>query len=152
MAESGGTDPLQNDEFHHPQVRELEKQLAQTRSPSAGTSRDDLSVCPDPRKLSAQERNLLRIRSLERERQDGWEVTHVQGGGQLGTWHRETATTLRPMWSRDLSHPLEAGDTWGLGSPQCLFLTSCPSSWNCLTGSLAHFMSLGWPHPGCSGG
>ncbi|XP_026352607.2 coiled-coil domain-containing protein 13 [Ursus arctos] len=54
-------------------VRELEKQLAQTRSPSAGTSRDELSVCPDPRKLSAQERNLLRIRSLERERQDGWE-------------------------------------------------------------------------------
>ncbi|GAB5576920.1 coiled-coil domain-containing protein 13 [Prionailurus iriomotensis] len=55
-------------------VRELEKQLGQTRSQSAGTSSDEPSVYPDPRKLSAQEKNLLRIRSLEREKQEGWET------------------------------------------------------------------------------
>ncbi|XP_045859134.1 coiled-coil domain-containing protein 13 isoform X5 [Meles meles] len=54
-------------------VRELEKQLGQTRSQSAGTPRDEPPVYPDPRKLSAQEKNLLRIRSLEREKQEGWE-------------------------------------------------------------------------------
>ncbi|XP_047595221.1 coiled-coil domain-containing protein 13 isoform X1 [Lutra lutra] len=54
-------------------VRELEKQLGQTRSQSAGIPRDELPVYPDPRKLSAQEKNLLRIRSLEREKQEGWE-------------------------------------------------------------------------------
>ncbi|XP_032716951.1 coiled-coil domain-containing protein 13 isoform X2 [Lontra canadensis] len=54
-------------------VRELEKQLGQTRSQSAGTPRDELPAYPDPRKLSAQEKNLLRIRSLEREKQEGWE-------------------------------------------------------------------------------
>nr|XP_023416151.1 coiled-coil domain-containing protein 13 isoform X1 [Cavia porcellus] len=54
-------------------VRELEKQLGQSRSRSAGIAGDELSVHPDPRKLSPQERNLQRIRSLERERQEGWE-------------------------------------------------------------------------------
>ncbi|KAM8921845.1 coiled-coil domain-containing protein 13 isoform 2-T2 [Lycaon pictus] len=54
-------------------VRELEKQLGQTRSQSTGMSSDEPSAYPDPRKLSAQEKNLLRIRSLEREKQDGWE-------------------------------------------------------------------------------
>ncbi|XP_054408196.1 coiled-coil domain-containing protein 13 isoform X2 [Pongo abelii] len=54
-------------------VRELEKQLGQARSQSAGTASDELSVYPDPRKLSAQEKNLLRIRSLEREKQEGLE-------------------------------------------------------------------------------
>ncbi|XP_008066750.2 coiled-coil domain-containing protein 13 [Carlito syrichta] len=54
-------------------VRELEKQLGQTRSQSVGTASDELSIHPDPRKLSAQEKHLLRIRSLERERQEGWE-------------------------------------------------------------------------------
>ncbi|ELK10119.1 Coiled-coil domain-containing protein 13 [Pteropus alecto] len=54
-------------------VRELERQLEQTQSRSVGTASDELSVCPDPRKLSAQERNLLRIRNLEREKQEGWE-------------------------------------------------------------------------------
>ncbi|XP_012493745.1 PREDICTED: coiled-coil domain-containing protein 13 [Propithecus coquereli] len=53
-------------------IRELEKQLGQTRSQSAGTASDE-PVHPDPRKLSAQEKNLLRIRSLEREKQEGWE-------------------------------------------------------------------------------
>uniref|UniRef100_A0A2K5SDY5 Coiled-coil domain containing 13 n=1 Tax=Cebus imitator TaxID=2715852 RepID=A0A2K5SDY5_CEBIM len=54
-------------------VRELEKQLGQARSQPAGTGSDELSVCPDPRKLSAQEKHLLRIRSLEREKQEGLE-------------------------------------------------------------------------------
>ncbi|XP_010622786.1 coiled-coil domain-containing protein 13 isoform X5 [Fukomys damarensis] len=54
-------------------VRELEKQLGQSRSRSAGTASDELSVHPDPRKLSPQERNLQRIHSLKRERQEGWE-------------------------------------------------------------------------------
>ncbi|XP_021522295.1 coiled-coil domain-containing protein 13 [Aotus nancymaae] len=54
-------------------VRELEKQLGQARSQSAGTASDELSVYPDPRKLSAQEKHLLRIRSLEREKQEGLE-------------------------------------------------------------------------------
>ncbi|KAM9186216.1 coiled-coil domain-containing protein 13 [Dugong dugon] len=54
-------------------VRELEKQLGQTRSRSAGTAGDELSIHSDPRKLSAQEKNLLRIRILEREKQEGWE-------------------------------------------------------------------------------
>ncbi|XP_037382866.1 coiled-coil domain-containing protein 13 isoform X3 [Talpa occidentalis] len=54
-------------------VRELEKQLGQTRSRSAGAISDELPIYPDPRKLSAQERNLLRIRTLEREKQESWE-------------------------------------------------------------------------------
>ncbi|KAM7064239.1 coiled-coil domain-containing protein 13 isoform 2-T2 [Molossus nigricans] len=54
-------------------VRELEKQLGQTQSRSVGTASDELSVCPGPRKMSAQEKNLLRIRNLEREKQEGWE-------------------------------------------------------------------------------
>ncbi|XP_036189197.1 coiled-coil domain-containing protein 13 [Myotis myotis] len=54
-------------------VRELEKQLGQTQSQSVGAASDELSVCPDPRKLTAQEKNLLRIRNLEREKQEGWE-------------------------------------------------------------------------------
>lgn len=76
-----------------PQVRELEKQLGQTRSQSAGTPCDELPVYPDPRKLSAQEKNLLRIRSLEREKQEGWEVMQVQGRGQWGPWNWEIVTT-----------------------------------------------------------
>ncbi|XP_062056607.1 coiled-coil domain-containing protein 13 isoform X2 [Lepus europaeus] len=54
-------------------VRELEKQLGQTRSRSAGTTSDEPSACSDPRKLSAQEKNLLRIRNLERDKQESWE-------------------------------------------------------------------------------
>ncbi|XP_008568063.1 PREDICTED: coiled-coil domain-containing protein 13 [Galeopterus variegatus] len=54
-------------------VRELEKQLGQTQSRPSGAASDELSVCPDPRKLSAQDKNLLRIRNLEREKQEAWE-------------------------------------------------------------------------------
>ncbi|CAK7311942.1 Coiled-coil domain-containing protein 13 [Vulpes lagopus] len=62
-----------NSRFAKQEVRELEKQLGQTRSQSTGMSGDEPSAYPDPRKLSAQEKNLLRIRSLEREKQEGWE-------------------------------------------------------------------------------
>nr|XP_021503106.1 coiled-coil domain-containing protein 13 [Meriones unguiculatus] len=51
-------------------VRELEKQLEQRQTRTTGS---ELSVSLDPRKLTAQEKNLLRIRSLEREKQEGWE-------------------------------------------------------------------------------
>ncbi|XP_006868832.1 PREDICTED: coiled-coil domain-containing protein 13 [Chrysochloris asiatica] len=54
-------------------VRELEKQLGQAQSRSAGTAGDEPSMHSDPRKLSAPEKNLLRIRNLEREKQEGWE-------------------------------------------------------------------------------
>ncbi|XP_040850875.1 coiled-coil domain-containing protein 13 [Ochotona curzoniae] len=54
-------------------VRELEKQLGQTRSQSAETTSEEPPAHPDPRKLSAQEKNLLRIRNLEREKQESWE-------------------------------------------------------------------------------
>ncbi|XP_045435416.1 coiled-coil domain-containing protein 13 isoform X2 [Pipistrellus kuhlii] len=54
-------------------VRELEKQLGQAQSQPVGAASDELSVSPDPRKLTAQEKNLLRIRNLEREKQEGWE-------------------------------------------------------------------------------
>ncbi|XP_045150929.1 coiled-coil domain-containing protein 13 [Echinops telfairi] len=55
-------------------VRDLEKQLGEARSQSAGTARDDLpAVHSDPRKLSAQEKHLLRLRVLEREKQESWE-------------------------------------------------------------------------------
>lgn len=146
------------------QVRELEKQLGQTQSRPAAAASAELSVRPDPRKLSAQEKNLLRIRNLEREKQDGWEVMCAPGevsagrgtrgrgsagraqdpgevsgacgtqgrgsvgcggpgGDQLGTWDPEItaapARTRRYRW--------EAGDTWGFGSPLCMFLMSCPS-------------------------
>lgn len=38
---------------------------------------DELSIRSDSRKLTAQEKNLLRIRNLEREKQEGWEVMHA---------------------------------------------------------------------------
>ncbi|KAM6170421.1 coiled-coil domain-containing protein 13 [Rhynchocyon petersi] len=54
-------------------VRELERQLGQSRSQSAGTAGDEPPLQSDPRKLSAQEKNLLRIRILEREKQESLE-------------------------------------------------------------------------------
>ncbi|XP_052580928.1 coiled-coil domain-containing protein 13 isoform X1 [Peromyscus californicus insignis] len=47
-------------------VRELEKQLGQRQN-------SELPVNSDPRKLTAQEKNLLRIRSLEKDKQESWE-------------------------------------------------------------------------------
>ncbi|CAH6777579.1 coiled-coil domain-containing protein 13 [Phodopus roborovskii] len=54
-------------------VRELEKQLGQRQNKPADPSSSELPVSSDPRKLTAQEKNLLRIRSLERDRQESWE-------------------------------------------------------------------------------
>lgn len=87
------TDFWWNDEFYHPQVRELEKQLGQTQSRSAGTVSDELSIYPDSRKLSAQEKNLLRIRNLEREKQEGWEVRQAwrRRSGATQDWEIKTA-------------------------------------------------------------
>ncbi|KAL1782583.1 coiled-coil domain-containing protein 13 [Sigmodon hispidus] len=54
-------------------VRELEKQLGQRQNKAADSSSSELPVSSDPRKLTAQEKNLLRIRSLERDKQESWE-------------------------------------------------------------------------------
>ncbi|XP_037063954.1 coiled-coil domain-containing protein 13 isoform X3 [Peromyscus leucopus] len=54
-------------------VRELEKQLGQRQNKTAASSSSELPVNPDPRKLTAQEKNLLRIRSLEKDKQESWE-------------------------------------------------------------------------------
>lgn len=122
-----------NNESHRPQVRELEKQLGQTQSRSVGTACDELSVCPDPRKLTAQERNLLRIRTLERDKQEGWEVTPARPGPRLSAGQVGPGEGDRP--GKDSETPLRAGDTRGVGSPLCVFLTSCPSSLRLLMGS-----------------
>ncbi|XP_036048576.1 coiled-coil domain-containing protein 13 isoform X2 [Onychomys torridus] len=54
-------------------VRELEKQLGQRQNKTAGSSSSELPLNSDPRKLTAQEKNLLRIRSLEKDKQESWE-------------------------------------------------------------------------------
>ncbi|XP_040595822.1 coiled-coil domain-containing protein 13 isoform X2 [Mesocricetus auratus] len=54
-------------------VRELEKQLGQHQNRTADCPSSELPVSSDPRKLTAQEKNLLRIRSLERHKQESWE-------------------------------------------------------------------------------
>ncbi|XP_069873527.1 coiled-coil domain-containing protein 13 [Dipodomys merriami] len=54
-------------------VRELEKQLGQTQGRSTETAREASPNYQDRKKLSAQDKNLLRIRSLEREKQESWE-------------------------------------------------------------------------------
>ncbi|XP_041532707.1 coiled-coil domain-containing protein 13 isoform X2 [Microtus oregoni] len=55
-------------------VRELEKQLGQRQNKTTGSlGPEPLPVGSDPRKLTAQEKNLLRIRSLERDKQESWE-------------------------------------------------------------------------------
>ncbi|XP_063122562.1 coiled-coil domain-containing protein 13 isoform X6 [Rattus norvegicus] len=54
-------------------VRDLEKQLGQRQNKIAGSPSSELPLNSDPRKLTAQEKNLLRIRSLERDKQESWE-------------------------------------------------------------------------------
>ncbi|XP_059585221.1 coiled-coil domain-containing protein 13 isoform X2 [Alligator mississippiensis] len=55
-------------------VRELENQLGQSKSRASMNSIDEeMLAFTDPRKLSAQERNLLRIRSLEKEKREALE-------------------------------------------------------------------------------
>uniref|UniRef100_A0A8C6HXI9 Coiled-coil domain containing 13 n=1 Tax=Mus spicilegus TaxID=10103 RepID=A0A8C6HXI9_MUSSI len=54
-------------------VRDLEKQLGQRQNKPAGSSSSEVPLSSDPRKMTAQEKNLLRIRSLERDKQESWE-------------------------------------------------------------------------------
>ncbi|XP_026698567.1 coiled-coil domain-containing protein 13 isoform X2 [Athene cunicularia] len=52
-------------------VRELENQLSQNKTRTSLTETDEeLLAFTDPRKLSAQEKNLLKIRSLEKEKKE----------------------------------------------------------------------------------
>ncbi|KAM6281652.1 coiled-coil domain-containing protein 13 [Porphyrio hochstetteri] len=51
-------------------VRELENQLGQSKSTSLSEADEEFLAVIDPRKLSAQEKNLLRIRSLEKEKKE----------------------------------------------------------------------------------
>lgn len=69
-------------QLYCPQVRELEKQLGQRQNKTAASSSSELPVNPDPRKLTAQEKNLLRIRSLEKDKQESWEVRRPSHGLQ----------------------------------------------------------------------
>ncbi|XP_006511969.1 coiled-coil domain-containing protein 13 isoform X3 [Mus musculus] len=54
-------------------VRDLEKQLGQRQNKPAGSSSSEVPLSSDSRKMTAQEKNLLRIRSLERDKQESWE-------------------------------------------------------------------------------
>ncbi|XP_067386509.1 coiled-coil domain-containing protein 13 isoform X2 [Emydura macquarii macquarii] len=55
-------------------VRELENQLGQSKSRASMNNVDEeMLALTDPRKLSAQEKNLLRIRSLEKEKKEALE-------------------------------------------------------------------------------
>uniref|UniRef100_A0A8C8RV43 Coiled-coil domain-containing protein 13 n=1 Tax=Pelusios castaneus TaxID=367368 RepID=A0A8C8RV43_9SAUR len=55
-------------------VRDLENQLGQSKSRSSMHNVDEeMLALTDPRKLSAQEKNLLRIRSLEKEKKEALE-------------------------------------------------------------------------------
>lgn len=94
--------------------------MGQTRSQSAGTSSDEPSVYPDPRKLSAQEKNLLRIRSLEREKQEGWEVmmsreevSRARGTGR--TWPPLQGSAAHAFMSSE--SPLTGRRHLGFGAP-----------------------------------
>ncbi|KAM9573365.1 coiled-coil domain-containing protein 13 isoform 4-T6 [Guaruba guarouba] len=60
-------------------VRELENQLGQSKSRKSLSKVDEeLLVLTDPRKLSAQEKNLLKIRSLEKEKKETLETQQKQ--------------------------------------------------------------------------
>uniref|UniRef100_A0A8C6ZEN4 Coiled-coil domain containing 13 n=1 Tax=Nothoprocta perdicaria TaxID=30464 RepID=A0A8C6ZEN4_NOTPE len=55
-------------------VRELESRLCQNKSKTSATEMDDeLLALTDPRKLPVQEKNLLKIRSLEKEKKEALE-------------------------------------------------------------------------------
>ncbi|XP_025928011.1 coiled-coil domain-containing protein 13 isoform X2 [Apteryx rowi] len=60
-------------------VRELENRLSQNKSRTSSTEIDDeFLALTDPRKLSAQEKNLLKIRSLEKEKKEVLESQQKQ--------------------------------------------------------------------------
>ncbi|XP_055985529.1 coiled-coil domain-containing protein 13 isoform X1 [Sorex fumeus] len=93
-------------------VRELEKQLGQTRGRSAGTDSEVLSLYPDTRKLSAQEKNLLRIRALEKEKQEGWEKL----AGERDALQRELEETRRKLEAVKSRNKVLAGEVKTLKS------------------------------------
>lgn len=47
----------------------------------------ELPLSSDPRKMTAQEKNLLRIRSLERDKQESFEVRWAQPTGMGDSQH-----------------------------------------------------------------
>ncbi|XP_061210754.1 coiled-coil domain-containing protein 13 isoform X2 [Neopsephotus bourkii] len=60
-------------------VRELENQLGQSKTrKSLSKADEELLALIDPRKLSAQEKNLLKIRSLEKEKKETLEAQQKQ--------------------------------------------------------------------------
>ncbi|XP_074719987.1 coiled-coil domain-containing protein 13 isoform X2 [Strix uralensis] len=60
-------------------VRELENQLCQNKTRTSLSEADEeLLALTDPRKLSAQEKNLLKIRSLEKEKKETLEIQQKQ--------------------------------------------------------------------------
>ncbi|XP_071590658.1 coiled-coil domain-containing protein 13 isoform X3 [Heliangelus exortis] len=60
-------------------VRELENQLGQNRTrPSLNENDEEFLALTDPRKLSTQEKNLLKIRSLEKEKKETLESQQKQ--------------------------------------------------------------------------
>ncbi|XP_051468298.1 coiled-coil domain-containing protein 13 isoform X3 [Apus apus] len=66
-------------------VRELESQLGQNKTrTSLGEIAEELLVLTDPRKLSAQEKNLLKIRSLEKEKKEALEKKSAHQGDSSG--------------------------------------------------------------------
>lgn len=142
-------DPLWNSELYHLQVRELERQLGQTRSQSIETASDELPAHPDPRKLSAQEKNLLRIRNLEREKQEGWEVTHALK--EVGVCRaRRPCPLLRGLGGSPCCQQTQEVWVISVHVPHILSIYPELPDWF-LTGSSprAHFMNIQWPRSGC---
>ncbi|XP_065600877.1 coiled-coil domain-containing protein 13 isoform X1 [Cyrtonyx montezumae] len=66
-------------------VRELENQLGQNKSRTSLSEMDEeLLALADPRKCSAQEKNLLKIRRLEKERKEALEEKSAHQGDSSG--------------------------------------------------------------------
>uniref|UniRef100_A0A8D0G1D0 Coiled-coil domain containing 13 n=1 Tax=Sphenodon punctatus TaxID=8508 RepID=A0A8D0G1D0_SPHPU len=82
-------------------VRELENQLAQSKGrASANTLDEEMLSLTDAKKLTAQERNLLRIRSLEREKKEALEKLTVEHEA-LQKEHEEVKKKLDASKSRN---------------------------------------------------
>ncbi|XP_031463758.1 coiled-coil domain-containing protein 13 isoform X2 [Phasianus colchicus] len=82
-------------------VRELENQLGQNKSRTLLSEMDEeLLALTDLRKLSAQEKNLLKIRSLEKERKEALEKLTVEHDA-LKTNHEEVKKNLDATKARN---------------------------------------------------
>ncbi|KAM9025773.1 coiled-coil domain-containing protein 13 isoform 1-T2 [Ara ararauna] len=82
-------------------VRELENQLGQSKSRKSLSKVDEeLLVLTDPRKLSAQEKNLLKIRSLEKEKKETLEKLTGEYDA-LKKSHEEVKKTLDASKARN---------------------------------------------------